>query len=124
MRVVTGEICSGCGHFKKRMDDYPNVFEKATGGKLFPGTLNVRLDKSVPIKEHFRILGSDIGEPEQDLLFEICRINDIWAYRIRPLNLVNGSGGHGDHMVEIACSTELRNHSNFRDEIRIVFFGE
>jgi hypothetical protein len=50
--------------------------------------------------------GIEINEPE-DFLFERCRINGIPAYRIRPLNLINGGGGHGDHMLEIACSVEI-----------------
>jgi hypothetical protein len=37
-----------------------------------------------------RIRGVDIGYPQQDLLFEVCRINGIWAYRIRPYNLNRG----------------------------------
>jgi hypothetical protein len=55
----------------------------------------------------FRIRGIEIGEPDQDLLFEVCRINEIWAYRIRPLDLRDGSGGHGDDTLEIACSREI-----------------
>ena len=31
-----------------------------------------------------------INEPGQDLLIERCRINEIPAYRIRPLDLATG----------------------------------
>ena len=75
------------------MNEFPDVFFKATGEKLFPGTLNVKMDKPIPMKVHFRITGIEINEPEQDLLFEICRVKGFWAYRIRPLNLKTGSGG-------------------------------
>ena len=40
-------------------------------------------------------------------LFEVCRINGSWAYRIRPFNLLTGAGGHGDEILEIACAQEL-----------------
>jgi CTP-dependent riboflavin kinase len=89
------------------MTNYADVFEKATGEKLYPGTINVRVDKGISVMEHFRIRGVDIGEPEQDLLFEICRINRIWAYRIRPYNLRTGEGGHRDDVLEIACTAKL-----------------
>ena len=108
MLVLSGSIFSGVGHFRPRIKTYPDVFERATGEKLFPGTLNVRVDRVVPPVEHFRVIGAQIGEPTQDLLFEICRINGIWAYRIRPFSLQDGGGGHGDNVLEIASARELR----------------
>lgn len=108
MRVITGELVDGVGDFRKRMTLYAHVFERATGERLFPGTLNLCVNEPVPAVEHFRIIGAEIDEPAQDLLFEVCRINGIWAYRIRPLNLYDGSGGHGDHILEIAAAQELR----------------
>ena len=109
MVILTGHVVRGVGHFKQRMTTHPEAFYRATGEKLFPGTLNVRLERRVEVREHFRILGREINEPEQDLLFEVCRINGIWAYRIRPWNPRTGSGGHGDDTLEIACSQEIPN---------------
>jgi CTP-dependent riboflavin kinase len=108
MLILRGTIFNGVGHFRPRIENYPDVFEAATGEKLFPGTLNLRVARAVPPVEHFRVLGAHIGEPMQDLLFEVCRINGIWAYRIRPFDLRTGAGGHGDDVLEIACSRELR----------------
>jgi len=107
VKLLTGCVVNGVGDFEKRMKKYPEVFERATGEKLYPGTLNIRVSKRIPIKEDFRILGTDIGEPEQDLLFEKCLINGIPAYRIRPYNLNTGSGGHGDDTLEITCSQKI-----------------
>ena len=44
------------------------------------GTLNVLLDTPLPIQAEFRIAGTEIGEPEQDMLFERCRIDGIEAW--------------------------------------------
>jgi len=110
MVIVSGLVCpgdQGLKHFSKRMTDYAEVFKRATGERLFPGTLNVNVGRAIPIREHFRIRGTEINEPEQDLLFEVCRINQIWAYRIRPLNLATFDGGHGDHILELACSQKI-----------------
>jgi hypothetical protein len=87
------------------MTQYPQVFETATGERLFPGTLNVDVGAITPVKEHFRIHGREINESE-DFQFEVCRINGIWAYRIRPLDAMSG-GGHGDRILEIACSQKI-----------------
>lgn len=124
MLVVKGRVCkegegAGLKHFSRRMNEYPPVFEKATGEHLYAGTLNVNVGKPVPVKEHFRIHGSELNESEE-FLFEVCRINGIWAYRIRPLDS-KGEGGHGDHIIEIACSQEIPNVSP-GTECEIEFF--
>jgi hypothetical protein len=127
MVILKGHVVQGCGHFQQRLTrwDFCAAYRKATGEDLCKGTLNVEVNRCVPVKEHFRIRGTEISEPEQDLLFEMCRINGIWAYRIRPYDLCNGSGGHGDRTLEIACSREIPNATNgkgvqielFRDDI-------
>jgi hypothetical protein len=125
MIILKGIVCSeaqGMKDFSRRMREYPEVFEKATREHLFEGTLNVNVGKPIPVKEHFRIRGAEINEPEQDLLFEVCRINQIWAYRIRPFNLVTGGGGHGDHILEIASSREIPNVPP-GTEVEIAFFS-
>jgi len=108
VKKVRGTIQSGVKHFTTRMTTYSKVFEETTGEKLFPGTLNVKIAEMLPIKEHFRIAGKDIGEPEQDLPFEVCRVNGKWAYRIRPLNVKTGGGGHGDDTIEIVCREQIK----------------
>jgi len=107
VQELTGRVVTGIGHFKIRMTNFPEVFLRATGEDLIKGTLNVDVGRNIPAKEQFRIRGTEIGEPEQDLLFEVCRVNGLWAYRIRPCNLMTGGGGHGDHIVEIACSQRI-----------------
>jgi CTP-dependent riboflavin kinase len=112
MLILKGHVCrdgegAGLKHFSRRMNQYPEVFARATGEKLFPGTLNVNVGQPISIKEHFRIHGHELNEPE-DFLFEVCRINGIWAYRIRPLDAM-GNGGHGDHILEITCHYKIPN---------------
>jgi CTP-dependent riboflavin kinase len=105
---VKGRITDGIGDFRTRMTRYADVFERATGERLFPGTLNVDIGTPLKCQEDFRIRGVDIGEPGQDLLFERCVIAGRRAYRIRPYQLRGGGGGHGDHVLEIASAHELR----------------
>jgi CTP-dependent riboflavin kinase len=107
MKVI-GRIVHGVGHFRTRMTNYPDVFARAVGEPLYPGTLNVEIDFQLRCREDFRILGLEIGEPDQDLLFERCFVMGIRAYRIRSCQLRDGGGGHGDHIKEIASAVELR----------------
>ena len=123
MIILKGSVCpdgEGAKHFVRRMTQHPEVFERATGEKLFPGALNVNVGERIQIKEHFRIRGTEINEPEQDLLFEVCRINQIWGYRIRPFQLAPREGGHGDHILEITCSQKIP--VSPEDEVEIALF--
>ena len=77
LKVIGTVTPSARGDFTQRMTEFPHVFEEATGEKLVPCTLNIRVSTEIRIKEDFRIQGSRINEHEQDLLFEVCRIDGI-----------------------------------------------
>jgi CTP-dependent riboflavin kinase len=68
--VIEGTVKpQGNGDFQLRMTKFAEVFERAAGDKLFPGTLNAKVDRPVAWKEDFRVRGAEIDEPNQDLLF-------------------------------------------------------
>jgi len=104
MLSITGEVISGVGEFRVRMSNYLEQFESVLGHPVYPGTINVLMDGELAIQEDFRIEGTSIDEPNQDLLLERCTINGVNAYRVRPLELDTGAGGHGDHVLEIICA--------------------
>ena len=126
MIVLKGKVFQGCKHFQGRLEreNFREAFRNSTGEQLFKGTLNVRVNRCIPVKEHFKIRGRDIGEPDQDLLVEVCRINNIWAYRIRPYNLCTGAGGHGDNVLEIGCAQEIPHDPNGNEEVEIVLLRD
>ena len=119
---VKGHVVKGVKDFTRGMTKYPHIFTKAAGMKLFPGTINVKIDHEIKVREDFRIKGAEIGEPDQDLIFERCKINGSDAYRIRPLNLKTGLGGHGDHILEIA--SQKVPHVEVGAEVEIELFRE
>ncbi len=129
MRVLTGKVNkNGFGHFSRRLKEFPQEFLKATGEVLVGGTLNVIVDRKITIREHFRMLDPSKDE-NQVLLFEVCRVQGIWAYRVRPLNLDgSGAGGHGDDTLEIMSSEWITaKHGRpiqHGDAVEIEFFGE
>jgi hypothetical protein len=125
--TLRGTVVSGFGDFTRRMTEFPEVFRRVTGENLYPGTINVELPRPVRIREHLRLIGAEIGEPYQDLLFEPCALNGAPAWRIRPLVLDSraglpvGEGGHGDHILEISCSRKIP-HASPGSEVQIVLF--
>lgn len=126
---VMGTVVTGFGHFFRRMTEFPEAFRKATGERLYPGTLNVDVGQAITIKEDRRIVGAEIGEPYQDLLFERCLINGVPAWRIRPYVLDEragfpvGGGGHGDHILEISSTTKIPN-ATAGSRVEITLFRE
>jgi ribosomal protein S18 acetylase RimI-like enzyme len=105
---VSGRVIAGTGAWKPRIERFPEVFTAHFGFPLFPGTLNVLIEVPLPVRAESRIPGSEIGEPEQDMLFERCLVNGFEAFRLRPFQPATGAGGHGDHILEIVSAHELR----------------
>ena len=101
--IIKGRVVRGCNHFQVRMTKFRDIFRTKVGLELVPGTINVKIDHPVAVREDFRIRGEEINEGEQDLIFERCRINGLNAYRIRPSHRTTGIGGHGDDTLEICC---------------------
>jgi len=120
---VTGRVIQGTGAWKPRIERFPEVFIAHFGFPLFPGTLNVLIEAPLPIRAAFRIPGSEIGEPEQDMLFERCLIDGLEAFRLRPFQPATGAGGHGDHILEIVSAQELRPLLRDRDCVIVAFPG-
>jgi CTP-dependent riboflavin kinase len=122
--LLRGRIVPGFQHFTTRMTRFPDVFRGATGCTLYPGTINVRIDRPISIAEAFRIAGTLIEEPEQDLLFEPCRINGYDGFRIRPYRLATGQGGHGDDTLEISCAGKIPDVDPGREAVVELFRDE
>jgi CTP-dependent riboflavin kinase len=121
MVSVKGRVVAGVGDFGPRMIKHRDVFTDAAGEELYPGTLNVKIDREIKIQEEFKIPGADIDERGQDLLFENCLIDGIKAFRIRPFVLETGGGGHNDDTLEIASASYIPN-AKVDTEVEVTFF--
>jgi CTP-dependent riboflavin kinase len=122
MFSVKGRIVTGVDDFRRRMTDFSDVFKKAAGEELYPGTLNVRIDRKIKIQPDFTMPGSEIEDRFQDFLFEKCLINGIQGFRIRPSNLQDPRlGGHGDNTLEIASPYFISN-AEPDSEVEVTFF--
>jgi hypothetical protein len=129
LRVVTATVNKreGYGHFGQRLKEFPDDFLKATGEVLVGGTLNLKVDRRIAIREHFRMPDPWKAE-HQDLQFEVCRLLGTWAYRVRPLKLDgSGDGGHGDDTLEIMCAKWITKNGAYLqhgDVVVVEFFGD
>lgn len=109
MIILKGRVVEGARNFCWRMTESAAAFRDATGEYLYPGTLNVKVEIAVPLKEQFRVKGKDVGVPGQDILFEICRINRLWAYRVCTSPRDSADPAHSDDIFEIICAQKIPN---------------
>lgn len=107
---ITGKVQKNAGAFSKRISDFTQTFVHATGiPNLHAGTLNVWSDEYVAIWPDFMIKGEDLDNPDQDCLFEGCKIivdgKEYSGFRVRPFHRPTGGGGNGDKCLEIIAET-------------------
>lgn len=107
--VLRGTVVAGCGHFSRRIREFPQIFRQATGVDLFPGTINVEVDRNEALEIHEEFRSPDPIDSSQVLLFERCTINGFSGFRIRPFNVRDRSGGHGDHIIEVSSTERIPN---------------
>ncbi len=76
---------------------------------LHAGTLNVWVNECVAIWPEFMIEGKDLDKPNEDYLFESCKIivggKHYAGFRVRPYHRPDGNGGNGDKCLEILAET-------------------
>jgi hypothetical protein len=99
------------------MRKFADLFREVTGEPMLHfGTLNVRMDREVPFREHFQIaeLVGDVWGWRGPVRFEICRIDSMWAYGIK--------GGWADQRIAEICGRTIPKGIN--DRVELEFFGE
>ncbi len=107
---ITGEVRKNAGAFSVRIKAFKAKFVEATGiPDLHEGTLNVWAEECVAIWPQFMIEGSDLDKPNEDYLFENCKVivdgKEYDGFRVRPYHRPDGGGGNGDKCMEIIAGT-------------------
>ena len=108
MLVLRGEVTSGRGDFGWWIEKLQDHYKRKTGMRLFPGTLNLRLN------EPFSLSGSVIRLEKEEYFGRVsvnmipCRILGRDAFILRTDQNENGSGQHPKTILEIATDVKLR----------------
>ena len=104
--VLRGRVAGGIGNLARWMIQYADLYERKTGVRLYPGSLNVTLD-------HPWIVGDAairLEPPEYGVSMSIipCEINGVGAFIVRTDKNNAGLGDHPPNVVEIVAPTHLR----------------
>jgi riboflavin kinase, archaea type len=106
--VLRGRVVSGLGDFSFWMEKLEEHYTRKTGMKLFPGTLNVLLDKpwSLPA-QCVRLEKEEYGARVSVNLVPCC-IFERSAFVLRTDLNESGLGPHPKNLIEIATDVKLR----------------
>lgn len=119
MRVLYGHVTSGRGDFAQWIDKYRIDYHRVTGLKLYPGTLNLKLDAAYSVPGNsLRLDPKDYGGIVGVYIVP-CRIFDRDAFVLRTDANARGEGDHPLEVIEIATDIKLRDAFNLVDGDRV-----
>ena len=115
MKVLRGQVTTGQGNFAQWIEKLSDHYERKTGMRLFPGTLNVSLTEpystsSAPIRLEAEEYGGRVS-----VNIVPCTIFGRRAFLLRTEQNENGTGHHSPHIIEIATDIKLRDAYGLRD---------
>lgn len=114
-RVLRGRVASGEGNFSYWIEKLQDHYERKTGMRLFPGTLNLELEHpySVPL-EVIRLEKEEYGGTVSVNIVP-CRIFGRAAFILRPDRIELGQSDRPKTVIEIACAIKLRDVYGLED---------
>ncbi len=88
---LKGKVKSGLGEAAFWTDKITNIFEKRYGINLFPGTLNIEIEKDYILEDNKEKILPNEYNGNYNVLIQKCKIFDSIVYIVRPeINNVEG----------------------------------
>ena len=115
MPSVRGRIVSGASDFGIWIERLSDLYERKTGMRLYPGTLNIEL--ASPYSLPADVIRLDAHEYGGTVSVNIvpCRIFERRAFLLRTDQNEQGTGHHPRNIIEIATDIRLRDAYQLRD---------
>ncbi|GAC1388735.1 MAG: hypothetical protein NVSMB4_14870 [Acidimicrobiales bacterium] len=115
MTSYVGVVATGRGDLAGWMTMYAELYERVTGVRLFPGSLNLILDRPYRLPaERLRLEPTDYGG-RVGMNIVPCSIRGISGFILRTDQNEAGTGHHGHEVIEIAAAVKLRDALNLAD---------
>jgi len=116
MKVLRGKVESGIGDFGRWIEKLHALYERKTGMKLYPGTLNIRLSEPYTVPAgSVRLEASEYGG-SVNVSIVPCWVFERRAFILRTDSDESGEGGrHPCTVVEIASDVKLRDEYHLVD---------
>jgi riboflavin kinase len=108
MRILRGRVVSGIGDFSYWMNRLADHYERKTGLRLFPGTLNLQLYAPFRLPPNVIRLEKEEYGGRVSVNLLPCRVFGRRAFLVRTDANEAGTGHHPHTIVEIATDVSLR----------------
>ena len=115
MLRLEGKVVSGLANFGQWIDRLSSFYERKTGMKLYPGTLNVELPSEYSLPADVIRLEADEYGGRVSVSIVPCRIFNRRAFLLRTDPNEQGTGHHPRTIIEIATDVRLRDHYQLKD---------
>jgi riboflavin kinase len=115
MTSVCGKVVSGRGDFGRWIERLSSFYERKTGMRFYPGTLNLELPQpyALPPKP-IRLEAGEYGGTVSVNMVP-CRIFNRPAFLLRTDQNEQGTGHHARNIIEIATDIRLREAYGLQD---------
>jgi riboflavin kinase len=115
MPILRGKVVSGMGNFSYWIEKLADHYQRKTGMRLFPGTLNVELEQPYTLPERaVRLEGWEYaGSVSVNIV--PCSIFGKSGFILRTDANEQGRGHHPKTIIEVATDVKLRDHFNLSD---------
>jgi riboflavin kinase len=115
MTRVRGKVVRGAGDFGFWIDRLSDYYERKTGMRFYPGTLNVELSRPYSLPPGvLRLEASEYGGSVSVNIVP-CRIFSRPAFLLRTDQNEQGTGRHAKNIIEIATDIGLRDTYHLED---------
>ncbi|HVW77925.1 MAG TPA: DUF120 domain-containing protein [Alloacidobacterium sp.] len=108
MPILKGTVVSGMGNFSYWLEKLERFYTQKTGVRLFPGTLNLRLEQPYSLPSQVILLEKEEYGGTVSVNIVPCRIFDRAAFLLRTDANEAGTGHHPKNIIEIATDIKLR----------------
>jgi riboflavin kinase, archaea type len=115
MPILKGVVVSGMGNFSYWLEKLDSYYTQKTGMRLFPGTLNLRLDQPYSLPADVIRLEKEEYGGTVSVSMVPCRIFDRAAFLLRTDANEAGRGHHPKNVIEIATDIKLRDQYRLQD---------
>lgn len=119
--ILKGKVTKGMGKAKKFINMMYESFYNKTKVKLYPGTLNVKLDEPYNLKIDYIIKPEEYGG-NFNVQIQQCKLLGNKAYIVRSEKNIDDKGDYKQDVIEIISNVNFREKYNLKDgdEIRII----
>jgi len=118
-QTLCGSVTSGRGDFGKWIHKFQNAYLEHTGLRLYPGTLNLKLDRPFRMPKRARLMDLRPYGGNLTVYLLPCRVLGRCAFVLRTQANELGQGDHPHEVIEIATDIRLRNAHDLSDGARV-----